>query len=727
MVGRSRIAALIILAMLGAGLAPTADLPADAAEVPGAAPSVSSIRQLLTMPLLPRADGHLPRVLVRWEEGVEASARQLVLTRWAETLNLDSRFEVDAVVAVTSRVDAVELAGFDEPALQAAARTLVRDPAVALVEVDRVVEVRSASSPLRLAPVPDDPLFSLQWGLRNTGQRFESSLGPVVGEAGVDVRALEAWAETRGSAQIRVAVIDTAINTSHPDLADAVVLELSAGAVGSRLPGVHGTAVSGVIAARADDGVGVAGLAPEISIVSIAAFDELAGSGSTTTIGSILEAFEIAAGTGAVAINASWVTSDPSALLLAAVADAGVPVIAASGNEGAVLTPQAARYPAGFDLPNLLAVTAVDPRGLVPSFANTGDGVVDIAAPGSFIAAPSLGEGHVWAEGTSFAAPFVTAAIALAVDVAPYASVDEVIDAVVWTSRPLPSLHRTTRTGGMLDAGALVRGIQRPVCRPDRLEPPDFPDVAATSVHASGIACVSLNGIAQGRADGSFDPAGPVTRAQLASFLARILVLAGVDPDDPQLPLPGLGPDEPLEPELPETPDTPDVPDITDGSDAPDVSDSPGASDTSDTSDTSDASDAEALQRTSLDLPFLDVDPDDVHAEAIALLAQLGIVEGDGDGAFRPNETVTRGQMATVLTRAHQALLGVEREPSRRWFVDTTLDVHADAADIARDLGIVRGVTRDRFQPGAPTQRAQMASFLARALDALVREGVVLG
>ncbi len=640
---------------------------------------------------LPRAP---EQVLVRWTEPLDVLERAAVLARlpsgdtpwpWPAGTAPDR-------VAITARVDALPLPGVGAGELARLARALTLDPFVEFAEVDRLIELGAPPSTRSyLAPLPDDPLFGLQWGLRNTGQRYESATSTVVGEPGVDVRALEAWSVSRGDPRVRVGVIDTAIDVGHPDLGDAVVEQRSTldDRDAATKPGVHGTAVAGVIAARGRDGFGMTGLAPEVSIVSVVAFEELAARASTTTLGTILAAFEMAGTLDVDVINASWVTSDPSPLLLAAVADAGVPVVAASGNEGAVLTADTGRFPAGFTLPNLVSVTAIDPRGQVPAFANVGAEVIDVGAPGAFIATPGLGVGHVWAEGTSFAAPFVTAALALAVEVAPYATVEDMVDAVSWTSRPLPSLQRTTRSGGLLDAAALVRGVQRPVCRPDRLPAPAFVDVDDGGVHRDGIACVATTGVALGREDDTFAPDEWVTRAQLATFLARLLVLAGVDPDDPVLPV------VPVDPEAPESPATVMIPSA--------VSDLSGRG------------------------GFVDVPPDSVHAPSIALLARLEIVVGDEDGLFHPDLAVNRGQMASVLVRTHLALTGLEQEPSRRWFVDTTLNVHADAADLARDLGIVRGVTRSEYRPGVPTLRGQMASFLARAMDALAREGVILG
>jgi hypothetical protein len=247
------------------------------------------------------------------------------------------------------------------------------------------------------------------------------------------------------------------------------------------------------------------------------------------------------------------------------------------------------------------------------------------------------------------------AILALALGVAPYVGAEEVADAVTWTSRVLPSLTDTTGSGGMLDVDALVRGIQRPVCRPDELPQVAFSDVLRSSVHAPGISCLVVNDIVFGQTDGTYEPSEPVTRAQLSSLLARVLDDAGVAP-------------------------------------------------------------------TTAPPDFEDVDLTSVHASAISLLSSVEVVFGDTDGRFRPDEPVTRGQMASLLVRTYEQLTETSGVPSRPWFVDTVSSVHRTNIDVGRDLGILRGVGGDDYAPTTVTRRDQIASFVARTLDALARE-----
>jgi hypothetical protein len=165
---------------------------------------------------------------------------------------------------------------------------------------------------------------------------------------------------------------------------------------------------------------------------------------------------------------------------------------------------------------------------------------------------------------------------------------------------------------------------------------PVFSDVSGP--HAESIYKVAAAGIAEGYDDGTFRPNNGVTRAQMASFLTRAL----------QLPLP----------------DT---------------------------------------------VPFSDVSGP--HAAAIAAVADAGIAFGYSDGTYRPGETVTRAQMASFLARA----LGVD-PASGHGFSDIADSVHSDAIASVAEAGIAEGYSDGTYRPNQTVTRAQMASFLARAL-----------
>ena len=126
-----------------------------------------------------------------------------------------------------------------------------------------------------------------------------------------------------------------------------------------------------------------------------------------------------------------------------------------------------------------------------------------------------------------------------------------------------------------------------------------------------------------------------------------------------------------------------------------------------------------ALVRIDLDPPlvpvrFPDVTEDSVHAENIAKLVDAGITQGYDDGHLRPEQPVNRQQMASFLTRG----LGLEPPDAPIVFADVARgNVHHDSILALAGAGITLGCGGGNFCPDDPVTRAQMASFLVRALD----------
>ena len=721
--------AMLVLALVAApaAMAVPADDPAAHAgsEAPTADPADPTGPTAAAEPADPAEPAD--RVVLLWEGEVAPAVRDAVLAGYGRPgLRL-------------GRMDTVEVGADRAPAVAAA---LAAHPQVAAAEPDRPVALAAgvqgtstlatststatpASAPAP-APAPNDPLFGEQWGLENTGQLLTTT-GSSASTPGVDVGARRAWAWTRGTPQITVAVIDSGVDLAHPDLAGAFWQNPGESADGRDTDGngfvddlngwdfiagrpviaaeptsmpaeVHGTQVAGVIAARQNDVFGITGLAPEVRIMALRGFEEVnetSGAGSSD-IATLVAAIGYAVANGADLINASWEAGVNSAVLERAVADARIPVVAAAGNRGLDLDGPAVALPASFDLPNVLAVTAIDPKGERPSFASYGATTVDLAAPGVSIVTTTRGGGHTRigidggaVSGTSFSAPLVSAALALGWSVAPTTSTADLIDTLLRTTVPQPSVAGITTTGGRLDAGAFLAGLERPVCGRAGIPVAGFPDVAPAGTHARAIDCIADAGVTTGFPDGTFRPGGEVTRGQLATFLAGVLEAAGAF----------------------------DAPAVT--------------TDTTDTADPADPADGDPADPAD-DGPtgigsFPDAFPDDdgsVHEPAIDALAALGILQGDRDGLIRHRSAVTRGQLAAMLVRTHAVLVAEERTPTRPWFPDVAGTTHATSIAVARDLGLVRGRDRVTYDTAATSRRDQMASTLARLLDALARDGV---
>ena len=236
----------------------------------------------------------------------------------------------------------------------------------------------------------DDPMSSSQWGWRRLG-------GPELPRLG------------DGSGLV-VAVLDTGVDASHPDLAGRVLPgwdSMDAQGDGRRDPNGHGTHVAGILGAEAGNDEGIAGVAPGVQILPVRVLDA-SGNGDDDELAlGIIWAVD----NGADILNLSIGGAVPSTLLEGAIDHAlanGVLVVVAAGNDGA--TGNAPSYPAAY--PQVLAVSSTDSSDRRSIFSNTGS-YVDIAAPGSWIVSTWPGGRYQTSSGTSMAAPFVAGSAAL--------------------------------------------------------------------------------------------------------------------------------------------------------------------------------------------------------------------------------------------------------------------------------------------------------------------------
>lgn len=246
------------------------------------------------------------------------------------------------------------------------------------------VEFAEPNYIVRAAFSPDDLRFPQQWYLYNTGQ----IIGGVAGTPGVDIKAAGAWDTTRGDPAVTVAVIDSGIDASHPDI------------VGNLVPGYdfvdrdsepedlngHGTHVAGIIGAVMDNAEGITGIAGHCRIMPLRVLD---GNGEGT-IADVLAAIDFAAERNVRIVNMSFAGPDYSRVLFNAMkAHPDMLFIAAAGNDGRSATggnsDVTPLYPAGFDLPNIISVAATDQHDNLASFSNFGKVSVDLAAPGTNI------------------------------------------------------------------------------------------------------------------------------------------------------------------------------------------------------------------------------------------------------------------------------------------------------------------------------------------------------
>ena len=338
----------------------------------------------------------------------------------------------------------------------------------------------AGDDPILPTALPNDPSFGLEWNLRNTGQSG--------GTAGIDIGAPQAWDITTGSRSVVVAVIDSGIDLTHPDLAANLWTnpgEIAGNNIDDDRNGFvddihgwnfvdnnanvqdgygHGTHVAGIIGAVGNDGVGVTGVAWRVSLMVLRIQDN-SGVGSTSAlIGALRYATTMRRdfGINVVVTNNSWeAAAGYSAVIEGLIRDqgeAGITFVAAAGNHGTD-SDVIPRYPGNYDLPNVIAVASLASSGVLAGSSDYGATTVDLAAPGTFVLSTWKGGGYAALSGTSMAAPQVSGAVALLAAAKPGITVAEVRAAILGTTVPLASLAGKTATGGRLDAFAALASL----------------------------------------------------------------------------------------------------------------------------------------------------------------------------------------------------------------------------------------------------------------------------
>ena len=385
--------------------------------------------------------------------------------------------------------------------------------------------IRSVPAPNALAPsapvVPGDHNFKEQWALHNTGQEFYcipwigGDLCFYVGTPDADIDAPEAWAISTGN-PIGVAVIDTGIDYTHPDLAANYAggydfFNLDDDPMDDH---GHGTHVSGTIAAAMGNLTGdpatpegVVGVAPHARIYAY----KVCGADGTCNDFAIEQAIARAIADGAKVINMSMGATDVAQSLNDAVQDAwnaGLVIVAAAGNDG---LENELFYPAAFG--NVISVAAFDEDHGRASFSNFGSWV-DISAPGNVIMStypmaacdPSTVPGdagcYTWLSGTSMASPHVAGAAALVWSRGDVTTNEQVVSLLLRSADPngvgSAKLNTWTIHGGLNVNNALTLGLTNahPVADAG-------PDQTVTDNDANGVELIGLNGGGSSDADGT--------------------------------------------------------------------------------------------------------------------------------------------------------------------------------------------------------------------------------
>lgn len=364
--------------------------------------------------------------------------------------------------------------------VEEAARRASADPRVEFAEPNYLY------SPADI--IPDDQEFGSMWGLYNTGSNFGSP-----GIAGVDIGATRAWVITKGSDDIVAAVIDTGVDLQHPDLAANAwknPREIPGNNIDDDNNGFvddvngwnfvtdsnrtfedanvdsHGTHVAGTIGAVGNNGIGVAGVAWNVKLMSLKFIGRQSDGRVSGTNSDAIKAVNYAidmkkSGVNIRVINASWAGTDGSNALRKAVTKAGkegILFVCAAGNGGDDNAQDdvdaGSVFPAGWasDMSSVVSVTSINALGNVPSWANYGHTGVSVAAPGTGIVSTLPGFRYGQDNGTSMSSPHVAGIAVLLWAQDPSLTPSQVKDRIIATAEPVLDLASRSASAGRANA-----------------------------------------------------------------------------------------------------------------------------------------------------------------------------------------------------------------------------------------------------------------------------------
>ncbi len=362
------------------------------------------------------------------------------------------------------------------------AQGLINDPAVAYVEKNWVINLNDFNAPQNetnsLESLNRDEKFGQQWGLLNTGRNSGGWFSS--GKAGEDINATQAWNVETGNRDLVVAVIDTGVDYTHPDLVQNMWKnegEIAGNGIDDDGNGFvddvygydfsnkdadpmdghsHGTHCAGVIGAE-HNGEGIMGVMANVKIMSI---KFLSDSGSGETIDAI-SSIDYAVANGAKILSNSWGGGGFSQALLESIQNAhdkGVLFVAAAGNSRADNDARAT-YPANYEVGNVISVGAMSGKGTKASFSNYGQDTVHVFAPGENILSTVPGNSYKKMSGTSMATPMVSGILGLLMSKEDQLSFSEIKERIYKTSVPNAGLTSYAKSG-RIEAYRLLNNIK---------------------------------------------------------------------------------------------------------------------------------------------------------------------------------------------------------------------------------------------------------------------------
>lgn len=314
-----------------------------------------------------------------------------------------------------------------------------------------------------IAKVPDDPQFWRQWGLENTGQVYREGVTP--GKAGSDGRVVNGWDITTGSGTVLVAVLDTGVDYTHPDL----VSNMWTGPNGEHGYDVinqdydpmddfgHGTHCAGLIGAVGNNGIGTSGVSWKTKIVAVKAINAQ----GTAYTSDIIKGIEYSTQVGADIVSCSFGGTEYSQALSDMITASPALFVCAAGNNGQSndITPH---YPSSYNLDNIIGVAGTNADDTLSSTSNYGSSV-HLAAPGIQIYSTSLmqssGDRYTYLNGTSQATAMVAGMAALIFETDNKLSPLEVRNLLMSHSDPVSSLLGRVAANGRVNLTSALQSL----------------------------------------------------------------------------------------------------------------------------------------------------------------------------------------------------------------------------------------------------------------------------
>ncbi|MCL2445229.1 MAG: S8 family serine peptidase [Oscillospiraceae bacterium] len=284
--------------------------------------------------------------------------------------------------------------------------------------------------------VPNDPLFRNLWGM-------------------TAIRAPQAWDIATGTTQVIVGVLDSGIESTHPDLRANVAT--GTGQFDGRDQEGHGTHVAGTIGALGNNHLGVTGVCWRVGLANFKLGNRM------FDLATAIAAIDFSRRAGLPILNNSWGSRGYSRALRLAIAQYDGLFVVSAGNNGTNNDTQP-MYPASYDSPNIISVASTTQNGSLSGFSNFGVRSVDIAAPGSAIVSTNINNTYSSMNGTSMAAPHVAGVAALVKAHKPSLTTANLKQVLMRSARRVPALNGRVASGGIVDARAALEAANQCDC-----------------------------------------------------------------------------------------------------------------------------------------------------------------------------------------------------------------------------------------------------------------------